>query len=405
MLNKIVYLVCSLLVLLSPIETKAVFEELSGRILLQVESHGEAWYFSPVVKKRFYLGRPDDAFRIMREQGVGISNQDLEKIPTRDERASFNLEFAKKHKGKIFLAVEDKGQAWYINPLDLKRYYLGRPADAFAILQLFGLGISNANLSKIPAVYDKLEYLSLEKRINDLINKERTKSGLNELAYSDEIAAVAREHSENLARENKAFTSINKVCDLPMIHHEGLDFGISHSERLNNRNIYNFSRSGENIALIASLDYSIEYIPGDNVEAELKACDPIRQKAELDFKEKINNAKEGDEKLNIIKKEITKRVNFFNNSANIEPINIENHSEEKIAEKTVLGWMESPGHKKNILTAEYDTTGIGVAIIDTYIIATQVFTKKSECGFFNGHCCESGGCYVPYTCGNDGMCR
>lgn len=394
-----------LLFLLIPLKTNAVYEELSGRILLQVESHGEAWYFSPIAKKRYYLGRPDDAFRIMRDQGVGISNSDLAKISTSDNKFTGDLDFSKKHKGKIFLAVEDKGQAWYVNPLDLKRYYLGRPADAFAILRLFGLGISNDNLSKIPTSYEKLNYLSLEKRINDLINQERVKNGLSSLQYSDEIASVAREHSENLAKENKAFTSLEKVCDLPIIHHEGLDFGLTHSERLNNRSIYNFSQSGENIALIATLNYSIEYIPGGSLEKELSDCDPLRQKAELDFKAKIDNEKDGIKKIEIIKKEILDRVAFFKKTSTIKPIDIEYYTENQIAEKTVSGWMESPGHKRNILTAEYDTSGIGVAFIDSYIIATQVFTKKADCGYQNGPCCEKGGCFIPTSCSLNNICR
>lgn len=36
-------------------------ERLTGRILLQVESHGEAWYVNQTNLKRYYLGRPSDA--------------------------------------------------------------------------------------------------------------------------------------------------------------------------------------------------------------------------------------------------------------------------------------------------------------------------------------------------------
>ena len=36
--------------------------------------------------------------------------------------------------GRIVLQVENNGEAWYINPADLKRYYLGRPQDAFDIM-------------------------------------------------------------------------------------------------------------------------------------------------------------------------------------------------------------------------------------------------------------------------------
>jgi hypothetical protein len=49
-------------------------KRLSGRILLQVEDNGEAWYFNPKDKLRSYLGRPHDAFSIMREEGIGITN-------------------------------------------------------------------------------------------------------------------------------------------------------------------------------------------------------------------------------------------------------------------------------------------------------------------------------------------
>ena len=56
-------------------------ERLSGRILLQVEEKGEAWYVFPSDNKRYFLGRPEDAFDLMRNLGIGISNENLAKIP------------------------------------------------------------------------------------------------------------------------------------------------------------------------------------------------------------------------------------------------------------------------------------------------------------------------------------
>jgi hypothetical protein len=113
---------------------------LKGKILLQVESHGEAWYVNPDTQKRFYLGRPADAFNVMREQGLGISNKD------------FNL-FAgiapARLAGKILLKVESKGEAYFVNPVDLKMHYLGCPSDAFSVMKNLGLGITNNNLALI----------------------------------------------------------------------------------------------------------------------------------------------------------------------------------------------------------------------------------------------------------------
>lgn len=52
-----------------------------GKILLDVEQNGEAYYIYPKDKKAYYLGRPADAFKVMRDLGLGITNSDLSKIP------------------------------------------------------------------------------------------------------------------------------------------------------------------------------------------------------------------------------------------------------------------------------------------------------------------------------------
>lgn len=173
---------------------------LNGRILLQVEDKGQAWYIIPSTGQRVYLGRPDDAFNVMREQGIGAKNSDLNKIQPAVENSAgadsdgdglsdmfedaigtdknkrdsdndgrsdkeelatgyspaekskklpLDKNFAGKQKGKILLQVEDKGEAWYVNPTDNKRYFLGRPADAFRIMRELGLGITDSNLNKI----------------------------------------------------------------------------------------------------------------------------------------------------------------------------------------------------------------------------------------------------------------
>jgi hypothetical protein len=127
-------------------------QNLSGRILLQVQQHGEAWYVYPVNHQRYYLGRASDAFQIMRNLGLGISNKDLAKIPTinDDQSNSWDLALTKRNAGKILLQVESHGEAWYINPVNNKRYYLGRPDDAYQIMRDLGLGITDQDLATIP---------------------------------------------------------------------------------------------------------------------------------------------------------------------------------------------------------------------------------------------------------------
>lgn len=143
-LMKKIWVVFLLVLLLVPqiiFADSGVAGRLKGRILLQVESHGEAWYLEPDSLKRAFLGRPEDAFQVMRDFGLGISEVSYNLFRG---QATANLA------GKILLRVEANGEAYYVNPTDLKMHYLGRPADAFEIMRRQGLGISNIDLGQIP---------------------------------------------------------------------------------------------------------------------------------------------------------------------------------------------------------------------------------------------------------------
>lgn len=137
-----------------PSHAESLAERLSGKILLQVEKNGEAWYVYPDTKERYFLGRPDDAFRIMRELSLGISNADLNKIPEAGTNVSGDLSLRRRLSGKILLQVEANGEAWYVNPETTRRHFMGRPTDAFKLMRELGLGISDLDLIAIPIASD-----------------------------------------------------------------------------------------------------------------------------------------------------------------------------------------------------------------------------------------------------------
>jgi hypothetical protein len=178
---------------------KLADKSMRGKIYLQVQSRGEAWYINPADGLRYYLGGAKEAYDLMRRLGTGITNRDLNKIeplidtnsgtdtdndglPDKLEKAlgteasvpdtdndgfddyqevingfnplgkgvwSYDRAFAVKQAGKILLQVDSLGEAWYVNPTNLKRYYLSNGEDAYRLMRQLGQGISNANLEKI----------------------------------------------------------------------------------------------------------------------------------------------------------------------------------------------------------------------------------------------------------------
>jgi plastocyanin len=142
-------------------QAKNLRSSLSGRILIAVQANGEAWYVDPSNQQRYFLGLPTDAFKLMQQLGLGISNRNFN---------SFKGKAPIRLSGRILLKVEDAGKAYYVNPLDHKLYYLGNPTDAFHVMRQLGLGITNSDLSSIPT-YSEGNIPSIE------VDNQSTKSG------------------------------------------------------------------------------------------------------------------------------------------------------------------------------------------------------------------------------------
>lgn len=186
-------------------EDPALVKRLLGQILIQVEDLGRAWYVNPNDGRKYYLGSPDNAFSVMSIIGRGIKNDLLKKLPiglldpklSNDKdsdgdgltdrleegigtdlnkqdtdgdgysdyeevmagydpldptprKSIIDQKLLSANLGQIFIQVETNGEAWYVEPRSKKRYYLGRPLEAFNIMRQFGVGITNEDLNKIP---------------------------------------------------------------------------------------------------------------------------------------------------------------------------------------------------------------------------------------------------------------
>jgi SH3-like domain-containing protein len=120
-----------------------ILSKTKGHILLQVEKHGEAWYVDPITAKRYYMKDGPTAYQMMRSFGLGVSEKDYESMK------AGNLTLKNKLRGRIMLRAQAKGEAYYIHPKDLKMYYLQNGEEAYKVMRLYSLGITDADLNKL----------------------------------------------------------------------------------------------------------------------------------------------------------------------------------------------------------------------------------------------------------------
>jgi hypothetical protein len=185
------------------VTNQSLFDRLKGRIVIKTEDSGKAYYVSPYEKKMYYLSDANAAYQVMRQTGLGIGTNDLNKIlvgtqfvtgtdadddgdglPNVMEKALGTLvngrdtdgdgyddyteyannyspfnklpvkspvdsELVSRLSGRILLQVQGHGEAWYVYPIDHKRYYLGSQDDAYFIMRNLSLGINNADFNSL----------------------------------------------------------------------------------------------------------------------------------------------------------------------------------------------------------------------------------------------------------------
>lgn len=112
----------------------------SGIILLQVEANGEAWYVNPGDLKKYYLGRPQDAYLLIHQLGQEVSQAEIDEYLV--------TKFPQTLAGWIVIDAESK-EAFYVHPRELRGYFLEQPSDTLRIMKDLGVGISNQDIRKI----------------------------------------------------------------------------------------------------------------------------------------------------------------------------------------------------------------------------------------------------------------
>ncbi len=128
------------LFLIGAIKTNAATpaSQFKGLILLQTDSQGEAWYVNPGNLQRYFLATPEDAQNLIKKVGIGAKHSFFEKET-----------FAPHNLGRIYIDVEENGKAYYIYPKDKKAYYLGSMKEALIVWKSLGQATDDAQLNQI----------------------------------------------------------------------------------------------------------------------------------------------------------------------------------------------------------------------------------------------------------------
>ncbi len=109
------------------------------------------WYVDPSSGERYAVNTSNSFSRLLTNEGKGITKQTLQQLPSTDTKAHVvSYDMLQKFKGAIMLQVDANGKAWYLNPLDLKMYFLQNGNEGFTVAQGLALDISADRLDQIP---------------------------------------------------------------------------------------------------------------------------------------------------------------------------------------------------------------------------------------------------------------
>ncbi|MDD5749507.1 MAG: S41 family peptidase [Patescibacteria group bacterium] len=136
----------------SPSDYQEIKNRYSGSVVVCDEGFDKSyWYIVPIKAEKFPLENTVDLNSLLNLFAQGIHNKDLEKISSKEALTNIDYQLTHKFRGRFLLQTEEKGEAWYINPLDNQRYYISNNTQGLETLKNLAIDISR----------DKLEIFTL----------------------------------------------------------------------------------------------------------------------------------------------------------------------------------------------------------------------------------------------------
>jgi len=143
------------------ISDSSFYRRHKGLFLIKPEDRGKLFYLDPQEPVLYHLTNKQAAEDLVQDQAHGVSDITLTLIEaattsrqglsgyTQKQKAELSREIATRLSGQILLQAEGRGELWYVNPADLRRYYLGKPENSFSRVRVMAVGIANSDFAKL----------------------------------------------------------------------------------------------------------------------------------------------------------------------------------------------------------------------------------------------------------------
>jgi len=111
--------------------------------------------------------------------GHQTSITEMERGKTND---IINDKLAERLSGKLLLQTQLRGQLWYVNPADHKRYYLGKENEAFRFIQRIAISTSSEQM---------VDYEYFDQKYPKYLSGRFLTGNLEDVCYIDPIALTS----------------------------------------------------------------------------------------------------------------------------------------------------------------------------------------------------------------------
>ncbi len=150
-------------------EGSSILTTLSAGTAVSVLGYTDGWYSVSVNGGRGWVGQQFVSNGAAKTGKVWSSYQTyMTEYPSSGPTASvpapkppvYDPNFLSRVKGYILLQVQEHGEAWYVDPVSQKRAYMKDGAVAYQMMRSYGLGITDADLNKLPKMNTTAEIIN-----------------------------------------------------------------------------------------------------------------------------------------------------------------------------------------------------------------------------------------------------